>query len=69
MTNYVKASLENHLFFGRIMKEHSMFLMAGFPAAESSYINEANWYRDMFENALREAGILILGAVFTVSFL
>lgn len=41
-----------------------MIRYVGFPAAESSYINEANWYRDMFENALREAGILILGAVF-----
>lgn len=63
MHNYVRASLENHLFFGRIMKEHSLFLMAGFPAAESSYINEANWYRDMFENALREAVRLANGNV------
>lgn len=63
MTNYVKASLENHLFFGRIMKEHSLFLMAGFPAVETSYINEANWYRDMFENALREAVRLANGNV------
>ncbi len=26
MENYVRASLETHLFFGRIMKEHSLFL-------------------------------------------
>ncbi len=63
MTNYVKASLENHLFFGRIMKEHSLFLMAGFPAVETSYINEANWYRDMLENALREVVQLANGNV------
>ena len=63
MTNYVRASLENHLFFGRIMKEHSLFLMAGFPAAETNYVNEANWYRDMFENALREAVQLANGNV------
>lgn len=63
MTNYVKASLENHLFFGRIMKEHSLFLMAGFPAVEKSYINEANWCRDMLENALREAVQLANGNV------
>ena len=63
MTNFVKTSLENHLFFGRIMKEHSLFLMAGFPAAESCYINEANWYRDMFEHALREAVRLANGNV------
>lgn len=63
MTNYVSASLENHLFFGRIMKEHSLFLMAGFPAAENCYINKANWYRDMFENALAEAVRLADGNV------
>ncbi len=63
MTNYVRASLENHLFFGRIMKEHSLFLMAGFPAIETSYIDEANWYRDMFENGLREAVRLANGNV------
>lgn len=63
MTDYVRASLEAHLFFGRIMKEHSLFLMAGFPAAESGYINEANWYRDMFENGLREAVRLANGNV------
>lgn len=63
MTNYVKTSLENHLFFGRIMKEHSLFLMAGFPAVETNYINEANWYRDMFENALREAVRLANGNI------
>lgn len=63
MTNYVSASLENHLFFGRIMKEHSLFLMAGFPAIETSYIDEANWYRDMFENGLREAVRLANGTV------
>ncbi len=61
--NYVRASLETHLFFGRIMKEHSLFLMAGFPAAEKNYINEANWYRDMFENALSEAVCLADGHV------
>lgn len=27
---YVVLSLELHLFFGRIMKEHALFLRAGF---------------------------------------
>ena len=63
MTDYVRVSLENHLFFGRIMKEHSLFLMAGFPSIETSLINEANWYRDMMENALREAVRLANGNV------
>ncbi len=36
--NYVTDSLEQHLFFARIMKEHALFLKAGFmpPACEFS---------------------------------
>ena len=29
--NYVTDSLEQNLFFARIMKEHALFLEAGFP--------------------------------------
>lgn len=32
MKEYVTILLETHLFFGRIMKEHPLFLPAGFPA-------------------------------------
>ena len=52
MEKYVRASLETHLFFGRIMKEHALFLQAGFPAGETGYRNKANWYREEFEKAL-----------------
>ena len=53
MENYVRASLETHLFFGRIMKEHSLFLQAGFPAGETGYRSKASWYRDEFEKVLQ----------------
>lgn len=53
MRNYVTASLETHLFFGRIMKEHSLFLLAAFPAGENNYRKEADWYREQFEKALQ----------------
>lgn len=33
MNQYIATSLELHLFFGRIMKEHSLFLRAGFTPA------------------------------------
>ncbi len=33
---YVILSLELHLFFGRIMKEHSIFLEAGFKPANTN---------------------------------
>ena len=52
MEKYVRASLETHLFFGRIMKEHALFLQAGFSAGETGYRNKANWYREEFEKAL-----------------
>lgn len=52
--NYESLSLEIHLFFARIMKEHSLFLMAGFPAKNTCYAKKADWYRMQFESLLRE---------------
>lgn len=54
MSNFVRLSLETHLFFCRIMKEHSLFLMAGFPGGNKDYTDKADWYREQFENLLRE---------------
>lgn len=34
---YAVQSLELHLFFGRIMKEHALFLRAGFTPANESF--------------------------------
>lgn len=51
---YVSLSLETHLFFGRIMKEHSLFLMAGFPSKNADYIKRAEWFMLQFEELLRE---------------
>ena len=48
-------SLETHLFFGRIMKEHALFLEAGFPGVNESWIQRADYFREQFENLLREA--------------
>ena len=49
MEKYISTSLETHLFFGRIMKEHALFLQAAFPAGETGYRTRANRYRDEFE--------------------
>lgn len=35
--HYVVESLELHLFFGRIMKEHALFLRAGSTPADASF--------------------------------
>lgn len=45
MREYVSLSLETHLFFGRIMKEHSLFLLAGFPAKETEFIKRVGIIR------------------------
>ena len=37
MNDYVISSLELHLFFARIMKEHALFLEAGFLVPNEAY--------------------------------
>ncbi len=44
MENYVILSIETHLFFARIMKEHALFLEAGFPCKEEEWIKRADWF-------------------------
>lgn len=41
---YATLSLELHLFFGRIMKEHSLFLEAGFTPKNTKLSKEAEHY-------------------------
>lgn len=52
MRNYAILSLETHLFFLRIMKEHALFLEAGFPCAEREWIRKADWFRRQLESLL-----------------
>lgn len=54
MKNYAILSLETHLFFSRIMKEHSLFLQAGFPCKNHIWIQKADWFQKQFENLLLE---------------
>lgn len=61
--NYVVKSLELHLFFGRIMKEHSFFLMAGFTPADPSFISQAENFKNEFEDLLSQAVTLGDGIV------
>ncbi len=55
MEKYVSISIETHLFFSRIMKEHALFLEAGFPCQETEWIRKAEWFRKQFEEILRQA--------------
>ncbi|MGI5892285.1 MAG: DUF2935 domain-containing protein [Bacillota bacterium] len=49
---YVVLSLELNLFFGRIMKEHSFFLEAGFTPAAMAYAKRADQFKAEFEKLL-----------------
>lgn len=60
---YVVKSLELHLFFGRIMKEHAFFLQAGFTPADPSFSEKAAFFRKEFEALLRDTVALSNGIV------
>lgn len=55
MEKYIKSSLELHLFFARIMKEHAIFLQAGFMPKNTDYSKESEWYQREFEKLLGDA--------------
>lgn len=61
--NYVRKSLDLHLFFGRIMKEHSLFLKAGFTPVNFAYAERAEYFKKAFENLLYRAISLSNGIV------
>ena len=63
MNRYIVKSLELHLFFARIMKEHSFFLQAGFTPAEAEWAAKAEAYRKEFEKLLARAVDLSDGIV------
>lgn len=55
---YVVLSLELHMFYGRIMKEHSFFLKAGFTPANANFSKTAEQYKQIFEAVLQNAVLL-----------
>lgn len=53
--DYVVDSLELHLFFARIMKEHSFFLKVGFLPPNANLAQEGEWFLRQFEALLSRA--------------
>ena len=53
--DYVVDSLELHLFFARIMKEHSLFLKAGFTPPGAAFTRESEMFLRRFEAILSRA--------------
>jgi len=60
---YVVLSLELHLFFGRIMKEHALFLQAGFPPRDGESARLAAQFQSRFEAQLQNAVTLSNGVI------
>lgn len=54
MDKYTTLSLELHLFFSRIMKEHALFIEAGFISKDKIFAEEASWYKNEFERLLAD---------------
>jgi hypothetical protein len=61
--DFIKQSLGLHLFFARIMKEHSFFLEVGFAPRDASFTQRADAFRREFDVILGEAISLSNGVV------
>lgn len=60
---FARQSLELHLFFGRIMKEHSFFLELGFTPRDGNYTQQADIFRREYDRLLFEVTSLSDGVV------
>jgi len=61
--DFVRHSLELHLFFARIIKEHSFFLEVAFTPRDSNYTQKADEFRREFDRLLGEVVSLSNGVV------
>ncbi|MDF2511173.1 MAG: hypothetical protein K0S04_1039 [Herbinix sp.] len=61
--DFARQSLELHLFFGRIMKEHSLFLELGFTPRDGNYTQQADSFRREFDKLLCEVVAISNGVV------
>lgn len=61
--DFVRQSLELHLFFARIMKEHSLFLQLGFMPRDINFTQRADEFRMEFDELLRDVVLLSDGVV------
>ena len=53
-TEFVQQSLELHLFFLRIMKEHAFFLELGFTPRDKDFTRTADEFRLAFDDVLKD---------------
>ena len=60
---FARESLELHLFFARIMKEHSFFLQLGFTPRDVKFTDKADEFRMAFDKLLCDVVLLSDGLV------
>lgn len=53
-SEFIRLSLETHLFFARIMKEHAFFLQVSFTPKDINFAQEADFLRMEFDKLLWE---------------
>jgi hypothetical protein len=61
--DFIRQSLETHLFFARIMKEHAFFLETSFTPRDDGYIKHADELRVAFDDFLADCIALSNGVV------
>lgn len=61
--DFVRQSLDLHLFFARIMKEHSFFLQVSFTPRDAQLMQQADMFRMEFDRLLADAVSLSNGVV------
>ena len=62
---YIRLSLELHIFFSRIMKEHSFFIEAAFTDKNNNLKKVAREFQNSFSNILKEVIYLSNGRINT----
>ncbi len=62
-TEFIKQSLGLHLFFARIMKEHSFFLEVGFTPRDANFTQRTDELRREFDGILEKTVALSNGVV------
>ena len=56
--NFVRESLDLHLFFARIMREHAIFMQAGFLPKDVTYAQQAEQFKCQYDEILKEVIML-----------
>jgi hypothetical protein len=60
---FIRQSLETHLFFARIMKEHAFFLETGFTPRDTKFTEKADEFRLAFDDFLADVIAVSNGVV------